>query len=331
MGLTQNTRFLDPVETQIQTPTTHRMKNLRTPSFTGILLVPGALHTGCVQEPATKADYWAHLFSVDIDLPYGDSPEQRLDVYSQGQPLGEPLWWKGDSINHPTLIFFHGGGWMGGKKETQTPNFIPYLQAGWNVVNVEYRLGENTAPNAVDDAMCAIAWVAENADAYNIDLQNIVLTGGSAGGHLALITGLLNAIPGSHPCHAGSKLDIKAVVNWFGITDIAKVEQYLRTNLPEDNYAGTWIDGAEKTDSISALYSPVHRVTPQAPPIITLHGALDGIVPYEQATTFHKLLDEAGVKNELVTDPDGNHGGFSEEVNQRFYARIFSFLDEVVE
>ena len=206
------------------------------------------------------------------------------------------------------------------------PDLIPYLERGWNVVNVEYRLGENTAPAAVEDAMCAIAWVADHASEFNIDPQRIVVTGSSAGGHLALITGILNKIPGSH-CYAGDRLNVAAIINWYGITDIKRVEEYLRTYKPEWNYAGAWLTDGVQTDSVSRMYSPLERVTAEAPPILTLHGELDSVVPYNQAVLLHEKLEYLGLQHKLVSDPEGNHGGFSDAQYQRMYAEIFDFLD----
>jgi len=316
------------------TITLNNMKNLKIICSIGMLFFTGCSNSG--NENSTKdstevSSFWGMRYRVDTEISYGDSWEQKLDVYSQGQRIGEPDYWLADTVNHPTMIYFHGGGWIGGAKENTTLSLIPYLERSWNVVTVEYRKGENTAPKAVDDAMCAISWVAENASRFNIDLENIVISGGSAGGHLALITGLLNSIPDSHDCYVGNHLNIKAIVNWFGITDIAKVENYLRTNKPEWNYAGSWIDGLERVDSISAFYSPVKNVSSETPPIITLHGELDEVVPYDQAITLHNLLDEAGIKNELVSDPKGKHGGFSEKQFKHSYSRIFQFLDDLID
>jgi len=247
------------------------------------------------------SSFWAHRYKEFTNISYGSDPEQRLDVLSQVNWVGEPKYWYLDSLQHPTLIFFHGGGWVGGNKESQTPWLIPYLERGFNVVNVEYRRGSNTAPQAIDDSMCAIAWVVENSEKYNINIDQVVISGGSAGGHLALITGLLNAETKNHQCNVGESIKIQAIVNWFGITDIAEIENYLRVFKPQWNYAGAWISDLGKVDSISTLYSPVNHVTPKAPPIVTIHGKLDSVVLYNQAVKLHKRLSEEGVKNLLVT------------------------------
>ena len=64
------------------------------------------------------------------------------------------------------------------------------------------------------------------------------------------------------------------------------------------------------------------------PPILTIHGDADSIVPYDHATRLHELLDEWGVPNQLITIEGGGHGGFSPEENQHIYAAIRAFLGE---
>lgn len=275
--------------------------------------------------------YWGYRYLLTSDVAYGTDSEQKLDIYRQGRRLGELEWWRNDSSSHPTLIFIHGGGWVGGKKETDITSITPYLQHGWNVVNLEYRKGENTAPAAVEDVLCALEWIADHAEEYNLDMDRVVLSGGSAGGHLSLIASFLNTKEKGPYCHAGDRMNIRAVVNWFGITDIEKIETYLRNIKPDWNYASMWIDGTEKVDSISKMYSPVHHISEGTPPVLTLHGELDSVVLFDQATELHRLLDSAGVPNRLLSDPMGNHGGFSNKQYQVFYEAIFEFLGPLTE
>lgn len=272
--------------------------------------------------------FWGHKFSEATDVKYGSAQEQKLDIYSQGQWIGEPYYWKSDSIKHPTLVYIHGGGWLGGSKDQITPFIISYLQRGWNVVNVDYRTGEGTAPLAVDDCMEAIQWISRNAKNYNIDRNQVVISGESAGGHLALITGLLNSIPGSHKYYSGDSLKIKAIVNWFGITDIAGVDNFYKKQNQESNYASIWVGNPNRMDSISNTFSPVKRITTSTPPIISIHGKKDSVVPFVQAVTLHDLLTKAGIKNELVAIDDGKHLGFTDKEYQYIYTRIFDFLHQ---
>ena len=111
----------------------------------------------------------------------------KLDVY-QARGAGGP---------NQTLMYIHGGGWTNGNKEGSALTFLPYLEMGWNVVNVEYRMADVAhAPAAVEDCRCALRWIHRNAEQYNFDLDRIVVTGNSAGGHLSLTTGMVPASAG---------------------------------------------------------------------------------------------------------------------------------------
>ncbi len=155
--------------------------------------------------------------------------------------------------------------------------------------------------------------MSQNAEEYKFDIEAIVLTGISAGGHLALISAFLNSIPGSHPCFVGDRIKIRAVVNWFGITDIAALESYLRIFPSDLNYARRWIGDESLIPRISKQYSPVNHITPESPPVLTFHGTRDRVVPYNQAVDLHERLDKAGITNRLITMQDRNHGGFTSD------------------
>src|SRR5262249_25108477 len=150
--------------------------------------------------------------------------QNRLDVYTPPKSAGPT----------PVAIIIHGGGWVEGKKEERVFEIMPYLQMGYAAVNVEYRLGQvSLAPAAVEDCRCALHWVFANAKKYNFDVSRVVVMGGSAGGHLALTTGMLTPAAGlDRECHAGNDdfwktpagtandPKVAAIINWFGITDV---------------------------------------------------------------------------------------------------------------
>ena len=215
------------------------------------------------------------------------------------------------------------GGWIAGDKAAEVPQLIPYLERGWNVVNVNYRQGPGTAPQAVDDVMCAYQRVIEIVEASGIPTDQVVVSGASAGGHLALLVGMLNS-DGNHPCRTTSPP--KAVVNWFGITDIEAVQEFLSETRPEGNYAAAWIGNAAKVNEISSQYSPLFLVTENTPPIITVHGDVDTVVPYEQASALHESLSTT---NRLITIEDGNHSGFSDAQYRDAFQAIFQFIDDL--
>lgn len=281
-----------------------------------LLLAPGA---------APQAQqFWSHRIGIEIDVPYGDDPLQVADIYTQGQRPAGTSGFVPSTVARPTLIWIHGGGWIRGDKATNGERFLHYLERGWHVVNINYRQGPGTAPQAVDDALCAYKWVVDRALA-NGQSNRFVVSGASAGGHLALMVGLMNA-EGDHRCRAA--IAPSAVVNWFGITDVAAVDSFLDTSQPDGNYARAWVGEPSRVAEISRRYSPIAHVSPAAPPIITIHGTADQTVPYSQAESLHAQLT---TRNRLVTLEGGTHGGFSDSQYQRAMTAIFEFLADDVD
>lgn len=224
----------------------------------------------------------------------------------------------------PTLVYIHGGGWVGGSKEGSVLQLMPYLAQGWTVANVEYRLGRHAlAPAAVEDARCALRWVIRRAREYNVDTTRIVLSGHSAGGHLALTTGMLPVSAGlDRQCVGTSEIKVAAIVNWFGIADVVDLLEGANTQP----YAVGWLGSLANREEIARRVSPLQYVRPGLPPIITIHGDADPTVPYQHAVRLRDALTKAGVTNELVTVPGGGHGGFTAEWDLRAYAAIENFL-----
>lgn len=168
---------------------------------------PGEIHSDKPSSPAHGDVYsWMHRISVNRDLPYGDEPEQRLDLYLQGTWTGEPTFFERAPDRRPTLLFIHGGGWVV-RDRTPEPFFYPFVEQGWHVVSITYRLGPGTAPLAVDDAVCALKWISQNAEEYRFELDKVVVAGVSAGGHLSLMAGILGSRPG-HACYPGNNFRV---------------------------------------------------------------------------------------------------------------------------
>jgi acetyl esterase/lipase len=243
--------------------------------------------------------------------------DAKLDVY-QSRDAATPS---------PTLIYFHGGGWVAGTKEASSLTFLPFLDMGWNVVNVEYRLAKvSLAPAAVQDALCALRWVHRNGKQYNVDTNRLVLMGNSAGGHLALTTGMIPASAGLDSlCPGNEELKVAAIINWYGITDVNE----LLAGPNVRNYAVAWLGGMSNREEIAKRVSPLTYVRAGLPPIISIQGDADPTVPYSQNVRLHQALDGASVRNELVTVPGGKHGGFSDAEMAKAYREIRGFLDKL--
>jgi acetyl esterase/lipase len=250
----------------------------------------------------------------------------KLDVFLP-QPLTAP---------NPTVINIHGGGWVVGTKDSEAVDVIPYLSRGFTVVNVGYRLGEvELAPAAVEDLRCALRWIVLNAEKYKFDLDRIVTTGYSAGGHLALTTAYLTPSAGfdagcptvdDKRWSTGEEppMKVAAVVNWFGITDVAD----LLEGPNAKHYAMEWLGALPNRKELARAVSPLSMVRPGVPPVLSIHGEADDLVPYSHAVRLHEALQKAGVANRLVTISKGGHGDFSKEQNRANFAAIWAFLGE---
>lgn len=266
-------------------------------------------------------------FTVDLRMNYsvtgnivystGTGYDCKLDVYQR----------RNSTVPVPVLVNIHGGGWVGGTKEGNNLELLPYLALGFSVVNVEYRMARNAlAPAAVEDCRLALRWVIKNAKTWNFDTSRIVVTGGSAGGHLALMTGMLNAETGFDSPRDWDQeymqMRVAAIVNWFGITDVKD----LLSGENRQGYAVSWIGSQENGARIAERVSPLSYIRKDLPPVLSIHGTKDQLVPYAHATRLHAALDKAGVPNKLVTIPDGRHGGFTREQMVMIFASIREFL-----
>jgi acetyl esterase/lipase len=311
---------------------------MRASSFAAIGLAT-AIGLGTPVAASAQTDDTAAAF-VRVSSGYGLTPDityhraggqdLTLDVY-RPRAASEP---------NPTLIYIHGGGWTNGSRQASALTFLPYLEMGWSVVNVSYRLADAAhAPAAVEDCRCALRWVYRNAEQFNFDIDRIVVTGNSAGGHLSLTTGMLPASAGLDRQCPGDRrrawttgatsmaeLKVAAIINWYGITDVHDLAQ--RPAGASGNFTEAWLGSRSDRDAVARRVSPTNYVNGDTPPILTIHGAADPIVPYDQATRLHELLDEWDVPNQLITVEGGGHGGFSPEENQRIYTAIRAFLGE---
>jgi len=298
--------------------------------FIFFLLVFGACLSCFGQTQASGSADWVDYASADYEvLPnityaVAGNVELKLDLYLPRERK-TPL---------PTLVLYHGGGWVAGQKENNIFYLLPYLSMGWAVVNVEYRVArQSLAPAAVEDCRCALRWITYKAKDYSLDTSKIVLTGTSAGGHLSLITGMLpeksefdRQCPTDNNSRWGGantpNLKVAAIVNWFGITDVAELLEGENAR----NYAIEWFGSLNNRMELARKVSPVNYVRAGIPPIITIHGDGDDVAPYSQAVRFHAALDKAGVPNQLVTVRGAKHGGFDRQAMVNNYAAVRSFL-----
>jgi acetyl esterase/lipase len=267
---------------------------------------------------ATWATHAANDYQVIPNVTYltASNVELKLDVYQR----------RGVTTPQPTVIYMHGGFWVAGNKEGAAMTLMPWLEMGYNVVNVEYRLGRVAlAPAALEDCFCALRFLSDQAKTYNIDVNRIIVTGESAGGHLALSLGIIPAesVGLERECAGRPLPKVAAVVNWFGVADVADV---IDDGPHKANAAARWFGSLPDRDEIARRVSPLTYIRAGLPPIMTVHGDADTTVPYEQAVRLHAALDKAGVTNRFLTIPGGKHGNFTPEERTKIYIAIREFL-----
>jgi acetyl esterase/lipase len=227
------------------------------------------------------------------------------------------------------VLYIHGGGWAHYTKDNMIFAVLPYLARGMDVVNVDYRQANQArAPAAVEDCRCALQWVFKHAKEYGFDAQRLIVAGGSAGGHLALMTGMVDQKAGFDDACAFSvgeePVHVAAIVNFFGISDVAE----LVSEPNRRSWALEWLAGVPDRLELARRVSPLTYVRSDLPPIITVHGTADNGVPYQQSVRLHQALDKAGVPNQLVTIPNGGHGSYPDSEKLRAQAAVFSFLEK---
>jgi acetyl esterase/lipase len=196
---------------------------------------------------------------------------------------------------------------------------LPFIRHGFVVANVEYRLAKAApAPAAVSDVLQAAKWFHDHAAQYKVDPNRILVSGGSAGGQLALMVGMT---PGS--AGLGPTVKIAGVIDFFGIADVA--DQLAGPNARD--YAAQWIPEQANRLELAHQMSPMTYVRKGLPPILALHGDADPLVPYQQSVNLIKAVKSVGGDAELITIPGGKHGFTLQEMDE-LWPQIFKWLKQ---
>lgn len=207
--------------------------------------------------------------------------------------LFNPAGWQA-SDKRACYITIHGGGWTGGEPRRMYPFADHYAKLGLVGISVQYRL-HNAKPNVsvfdcVKDARSAVRYVRAHAGELGIDPQKIIVSGGSAGGHLAVATAMFEGVN-----EDGEDTKLSAVPN-------ALVLLFPVIDTSAEGYGNAKIGGRWKE------LSPAHNVRAGLPPTITFHGTGDTVTPFKGAQAFHDAMLQAGNRSELVVNEGGAHG-----------------------
>ncbi len=232
------------------------------------------------------------------DLRYRDGPSKqwRLDL---AMPKA-----RGDRPR-PAIVVIHGGGWLEGDKASfaapkhRAPgNIVEFAELGFVAVTINYRLSKEAPfPAALEDCKCAVRWLRAHARDYHLDPDHIGAYGNSAGGHLALLLGMVGkevGLEGDGP-YRDQPSRVQAAVSDSGPID-------LRYQYDHGTLKGvvTQFMGGAPEGRRAALYkqaSPRHHIGPDTPPLLLIYGGADDQVPVETADEFVLALARAGRKD----------------------------------
>lgn len=248
--------------------------------------------------------------AAETDLAYGDAAEQKLDVYTPKQAA---------SGKRPGVLLIHGGGWRAGsRKSVVQRHALPYLQKGFVVASIDYRLsGTAKAPAAVTDTLLALEWFHGQARRLNVDQNRIIAAGTSAGAHLALMAGMVNK-----QAKLGPVKNVAAIVNMYGPVDLA--------DLATENGAtavNAWLPSGPERQEVTRAVSPITYARKGLPPVKSVHGTEDPTVPYEHSVRLTRTLRNFGVTAELISVPGGKHGFEDNVWSENVYPQVFEFLE----
>ena len=264
-------------------------------SLLGWIPNPGRAADPVVQKDVVYASPGGTDLKLDFARPDGDGP-------------------------FPLVVLVHGGGWRQGSRTEFAEGQKAF--AGFRFAP------KHRFPAQLDDVTAAVAFLAENKKAYRIDPDRVGLMGGSAGGHLALMTGFAPA----------KVYTVRAVVNVCGPTDLRtfrsskKGDAVLKAGTERDS-AGLLEDllgTADRTADVYAQASPIARGTKAVPPVLTLHGTADDLVPISQGDDLHAALKKAGATERMIRVEGGGHdfAGWPKKDRDASLTAAIAFLAE---
>lgn len=240
-----------------------------------------------------------------VNIPYtspGIQPGRSvLDLYLAPSPLP----------GRPTVVVLFGGGYVAGSKADVGGVCAALAARGYNAVAPDYSLATPTfptTPQAMRDAVAAVAWVRSAGPAFGLD-PKVAIAGFSAGATIGVAAAAASGTPTFiHPdLLASASCDIDLAVGFFGRYDM--VWNHAASPLPDWVY--TFVGASPGSPGLLpalAAGSAVTFVRPCSPPIALFHGGSDTVVPVQNSQRLAAALANAGVPSELRINPTEGHG-----------------------
>lgn len=254
-------------------------------------------------EPGAEKDDAA--FKPDRVEIYKTIGEVSLKIHVFDEGLSSPG-------PRPAIVFFFGGGWVGGNPNQFFPHCRYLAKRGMLAMSAEYRIRskhETTPFDCVKDGKSAIRWIRANAERLNVDPDRIAAGGGSAGGHVAAAAA---TVPG---LDEDTNQDIRPT------PDALVLFNPVYDNGP-DGY------GHDRVKGRYYEISPMHNIKEGMAPAIVFFGTEDKLVPVSTAERFKRRMFEVGSRSELILFKGQGHGFFNHGRSEnRFYEETVAQMD----
>ncbi len=279
------------------------MKTIRT---VGTVLMAAVLSRAQTSAGAAVLPRGVRAFR-DVAYVENGHVRQKLDLYLP-EKSDAPV---------PLLIWIHGGGWRAGSKEGCPPLRQGFVQRGYAVASLDYRLsGDAVFPAQIEDCKAAVRWLRANAGTYGIAPDRFGVWGSSAGGHLVA---LLGTSGDEKIFDAGARSDVssrvQAVCDYYGPTDLTRMDAQAvpgaRLKHDDDQSPEACLIGGavQANKDKAARASPVTYISTNAlPPFLIVHGDADPVVPFQQSKLLFDALKKAGGNVHLHCVKGAEHG-----------------------
>ena len=263
--------------------------------------LPTRLNTRKLIMPFGRLDERVELLE---NLPFG-THGQRLDVYRARKSLQ----------GRPVLLQIHGGAWtekMGSKEHQAIPLMTDMALQGWICVSINYRLSPTaTFPEHLIDCKEGLQWIRESIAEFGGDPDFVVVTGGSAGGHLCALMALTAGDPAYQPGFEDVDTRVQGAVPFYGVYDFTD-DRWASTHKGNRDMIATSVMKLPR-EGHRAEYeqaSPLFRVHADAPPFLVVHGDHDSLVPVSQARSLVARLREVSSNPVAYAEIEGAQHAF---------------------
>lgn len=261
--------------------------------------------------PRNHAKNWLRPFTMprpDVErisnIPYGENARHYLDIYRSRQPSQSPC---------PVMLQIHGGAWILGHKAQQAQPLMHHMaQRGWLCVAINYGLSpKQQFPDHLIDVKRALVWIKNHIHQYGGDPRFIICTGGSAGGHLAMLLALTANNPAFQPGFESANTSVNGCLPIYGVYDFTNRE-HIRPDSRFITFLTRYVMPAAPTKNAALweLASPVAQVKEDAPPMFIVHGHHDALVFIEEARSFVEQLSKVSKQWVIYAELPGAQHAF---------------------